>query len=286
LEARAVILLESEFFSWTNNTDEIVEQFSPLETTINVTSSLWLETGELQLQTRIRLDNFDLGNPAYSARFLNPTSSQFGWINLLTDGYLVERHRIEAPKQQITIDSPPITIFGARPSLPRRYARDEDTGDSHFYTISDTPICLAGTLAILPAPAPSEWFGQGTMPGGSICMRGNPGSESMIEVDIWPPGTQHQVTIDRLGENMLTAISGVVYPRTGVSILVETFYTTAINSTPIPPIPAIINGNAPFPIYGFGCALGVPIPAPSNPQCGPSDIQSNGGGSYSCPAVP
>jgi hypothetical protein len=240
-----------------------------LQSVYTLQESLWFDIGEIQLQTRIRLELFEYGNPGRGARFLNPTSSQWGHMALVSDGYTQERVRIESQRQEILVKHPPIAIGGCRNTIPLNLGKTEASKKSHFYSIAEIPVCLKLEGLSTPPPTPSIYYGEGKIPEGTVCLSGDPGAEFYVETNPWGAITNHEITIDRLQEGWVDELSGVLYPFTSMVIAIELQWPVVTNSQLLPTLSLPIQGDAPFPVYGYGCALGNPVPAPSNPPCPP-----------------
>jgi hypothetical protein len=236
----------------------------------------WLNTGQLQLLTRIKILSLTNGDNIQGERFLNPTSLQIGSINLMVDSYITQRHRIDTLQQQITINHDQLEINNSRLVAARRFGLEQFGGKGHLVNTAEVISCVLGNTAPVAPPAVWEIFGQAVTPPGAICLASFPGQTTFTEVESYPPGTIHELNLDRLQLGWEDEIRGVVYGGFILEITVTTYYNEAINVAPIPvPVPTI-QGDVIPAVYGYGCALGIPIPAPTNPPCPVEDLAYNG----------
>jgi hypothetical protein len=237
-----------------------------------IPEGLWFDTGEIQLQTRLRFDLTDYGNSGRDTRFHNPPRSKWGWVSLLSGGYVSEEIQLQFEKQTTTIVHPIVAIYKCRNSVPKVFNNTTESGDIHLYSIAETPLCLKAEGLSSPPGSPLILTGEGVLPAGSTCLRGHPAQIKLVEDNVWPANAYHSIVLSRLEEGWIDEIGVLLYPRSLLEITIDLLWSTTENQSPLPVLPLSLNGDAPFPIYSYGCALGVPVPSLTNPICQPGNM--------------
>lgn len=243
-----------------------------LDPTVTIPVAEWLTMGLVWVTTRIRISCSYSGFASIDQRFLNPTSHQIGHMAIQTDGFLVERHRIEALNHQIVVNHEPLPVVRSRATLPQRMALEQGGGHSHGINTSGVPICTSGEVLTAPPPAPSPLFASSEMPAGALCINTYPGAATYQTIDNFLPGAAHQIQYDRLEVDWFDSLSGVLYPGWFMGVTVDTYIQQVENAAFPEPLPDFVVGSPMPAIYSYTCNNGFAVASPTNPPCVPGAL--------------
>jgi len=236
---------------------------------LTIPESNWFQSGKLQLQLQILLDvttNVANAKPN-SERFLNPTQSQLGHWAITADDYVLDDGRIKYNKQAIIVNSPIIDISSTRADAPVRFSNTIAGKNGGFMARSgNAAICGKLTGIQVPEPAPISNDISLTFPLEQLTGDFVIGQLQFSQEDTIAPGV-YQVSIDTNKFLFPDSIQLTVWQGQSVRVTWGIEIIEADSSAVATPNVGFVVGDVIIPPYGYGCAFGQPIPAPTNPPC-------------------
>lgn len=282
----------------TNRYNQVQEGFdnssggSPIEWLMTVPFELylnrdgWYDTGRLDLMLCVDI-YLKWGTEPQDARYLNPTKYRAGTLNLMRDDYLVQDNLISYKQQSYRYKIPTINVTNSWQRMPTTLRRTTESEYDHAYSLVDAPIC--GVIDPQPVAGVPQFL-SATLPGGAICMRVTKGEEEYDQIQRHTYNNDI-VTIPLQTLDVPLTIKGILQP--GFYLGVDNYIAiNEIDSEAVAsPVALPIVGPASFPVFGYTCASGQPVPLPSNPGCAPFDIQTSfhigtGVPLSACPSLP
>jgi hypothetical protein len=242
-----------------------------MPTTADIPLAGWFESAVLNLRYTLQLNLSFTGSPQKQT-FYNPTQYAGGHISVQTNGYVVDDFGLKYERQLYNYDLPPIGIAGSAVALPITLRKTSNSGNEHFFSVSDIKVC--GEITNTPPPSPIGYL-DGTIPAGAICLKGIPGGMELDQIErrVQDPNYFLPINLDEYFHNF--SLQGIIYAGFRLDVAATLYFLWEQSGVAIVPGGIVINGAAPFPVYGHTCAFGQPVPLPLNPPCIPVGVGGN-----------
>lgn len=264
-----IILAQNSFLVSSVGSTQSVDFTFNVPNDLTVPLDSWFETSQLHIRHSSYWQIKPVDEVAFRDRgFLNPTIYKAGHAVVQANGFVVENFPLKYESFNHNYDFPTINISGSQSVIPITLGRTADSAADHVVTVGEQRIC--GTITPPTPPAPQ--YLDATIPEGAFCGRLLKGAEFFDQLERKFLTGNETIVIDSNNYGLQLSLSGILRPGFEMEVLSVYSYLTEFSGVAISGTGAVLTGDAPFPVYGYGCALGAPVPSLLNPQCVPGGL--------------